>query len=137
MDRELLRTSAILGLVRSALSNASAVEMGTVSGVVAPFAATLKGFGFKQVNIRIITNHGLYYMLERKQRRAAGGGHGGKAVHRRRAPCRASEPSRALLAESAGEGLPEVSYCWGLIYLYLPVLRKESEVGLTCHLQEN
>lgn len=66
MDREFLWTSFVLGLMRSALSNASEVEVGAASGAVSPFAATLKGFGSKQVNVRVITNHGLYYMLGKK-----------------------------------------------------------------------
>lgn len=78
MDREFLWTSFVLGLMRSALSNASEVEMGAASGAVSPFAATLKGFGFKQVNVRVITNHGLYYMLGKKQGRTAGEGHWGQ-----------------------------------------------------------
>lgn len=52
--------------------------MGTVSGVVSPSAATLKGFGLKQVNVRVVTNHSFCYMLERNRARAAGEGRRGR-----------------------------------------------------------
>lgn len=41
------------------------------------------------------------------------------------------------LAKIGGKGVAEVSHYWGLIYLYLLFIQKESKVGLTCHLQEN
>lgn len=41
------------------------------------------------------------------------------------------------LAKIGGKGVAEVSYYWGLIYLYPLFIQKESKVGLTCHLQEN
>lgn len=53
-----------------------------------------------------------------------GGGAGLRAAHN-------------FSSKNRRKGLAEVSYYWGLIYLYIHFIQKESEVGLTCHLQEN
>lgn len=71
MDREFLWTSFVLGLMRSALSNASEVEMGAASGAVSPFAATLKGFGFKQVNV--YSNHKSRLVLHARKKTGKNG----------------------------------------------------------------
>ena len=51
--------------------------------------------------------------------------------------CRRTSGAELLDFSSKGKGPAEVSYYCGLIYLYLHFIPKESEVGLTCHVQEN
>ena len=45
--------------------------------------------------------------------------------------------SKAAQFSRKEKGLAEVSYYHGLTYLYFHFTPKESEVGLTCHVQEN
>lgn len=121
MDREVLWTSVVLGLMRSALSNAVEVETGTASGVLSPLAATLKGSGLKQANVRAITNHGSYYMLEKSQRGGAGEGPWGRGRPRPQGAGQAGIGARprTLSGRISGRGSS-----WGLLllgtYLFIP-----------------
>lgn len=103
-----------------------------------PLAATFKGFGFKQVNVRVsqimaCTTRQKEAREERQE--TATGGKAATATGRRAGGHRS--PAARCFQQNQQVRVFLRSPLLGLIYLYLPVLQKESEVGLTCHLQGN
>lgn len=79
-------------------------------------------------------------MLEKNRGKSAGEGHSEDGHPRQQEDRTGGSPElhcNIFLAKIEEKGLAEVSYYCGLIYLYLHFIPKESEVGLTCHLQEN